>query len=72
MNLLSDNASFKLDGLFQVGKDMAPYIFLKPKTLQKIPFNPTQVIALIIGNVNYDDKVYKKLPDVEKNIEEVK
>jgi hypothetical protein len=71
-NLLNDNFSFKSDGLCRVGEVMAPYIFLKPKTLQKIPFNPTQAIALIIGNVNYIGGNYEKLPDVEENIKNVR
>lgn len=70
-NLLNDNFSFKSDGLCRVGEVMAPYIFIKPKTLQKISFNPTQAIALIIGNVNYDGEKYEKLADVEQNINNV-
>lgn len=65
------NASFKSNGLCQVGVVMTPYTFLKSKTHQEIPFNPTQAIALIIGNVNYDDKNYDKLENVEQNIKEV-
>ena len=65
------NASFKSNGLCTVGVAMTPYTFLKSKTHQEIPFNPTQAIALIIGNVNYDDKNYHKLENVKQNIKEV-
>ena len=65
------NASFKSNGLCTVGVVMTPYTFLKSKAHQEIPFNPTQAIALIIGNVNYDEKNYDKLENVLQNIKEV-
>ena len=71
MNILNDDSSFMPDGLLKVGRDRFPLKFLKPKTQQKIQFNPTQTIALIIGNVKYDGIKYTNLDNVEQNIKKV-